>query len=62
MIRAGYISEVRYCRGKVRYDKKGAVTAANRRWTESRKKLRIYPCPICGGWHLTKQIRDESDA
>lgn len=49
--------------GKARYpDKKSAVTAGNAR-TRGRQyrrrnrpeSLRAYPCPRCGGWHLTHQ-------
>ena len=38
---------------KVSYDKRGAVTAANKRWADDHERVRIYPCPQCGGWHLT---------
>lgn len=44
---------IEYCNGKVSYDKKTAVTAANRRFRESHTKLRVYNCPDCGKWHLT---------
>lgn len=46
----------KYCGKKVKYDKKGAVTAKNRRWDEDHIELRIYECDICGGWHLTHQL------
>lgn len=46
-----------YCNGKATYDKKGATTAKNKRWKEERLELRIYPCPDCNMWHLTKQLR-----
>jgi hypothetical protein len=46
---------VEYCRGKVKYDKKSAVTASNRRYDEDHIKLRIYACQICRGWHLTSK-------
>ena len=42
------------CGGKRRYDKKGAVTAKNSRYHHDHVKLRVYECPDCGGWHLTK--------
>jgi hypothetical protein len=42
-----------YCNGKVRYDKRGAVTAKNHRWEVAHIALRIYECPECRGWHLT---------
>lgn len=51
---------------KVRYaDKKQAVTAKNfherRRHmrTKSAKQLRVYACPHCQGWHLSK-VRTDS--
>ena len=44
------------CNGKTMYDKKGAVTARNRRMKEDHIELREYQCPLCGYWHLTKQI------
>lgn len=47
-----------YCRasGKVCFDKRGAVTAANARYREAHVKLRIYPCEDCSKWHLTKSF------
>lgn len=48
--------EIPYCKGKVRYDKKGAITAKNRRYAEDHVELREYACPKCGGWHLTSQM------
>lgn len=46
--------------GKVRYHKKKeAITALNKIMTGHRRQrpntLRCYPCPDCGGWHLTKK-------
>lgn len=41
------------CRGKICYDKKGAITAKNKRWNDDHVPLRIYDCPDCNGWHLT---------
>lgn len=43
------------CFGKHAYDKKGAITASNRRYAEDHQRLRIYPCG--DHWHLTKQLR-----
>jgi len=48
-----FITPVKYCHGKVIYDKKTAITAANKRFEENHIKLRVYPCPDCGHWHLT---------
>lgn len=42
-----------YCNGKIKYDKKGATTMMNFLERKGRKNLRIYDCPLCGGWHLT---------
>lgn len=50
---------VRYCSesgGKVVFDKKGAITAANLRFKQDHIKLRAYSCPYCRGWHLTKRL------
>lgn len=41
--------------GKVAYDKKSAVTAANARYKRDHVRLRIYPCG--DHWHLTSQLR-----
>lgn len=51
------------CLTKKRYpDKRTAQTALNARMLgRSRQRhgrptyLRIYPCPLCHGWHLTKK-------
>jgi len=45
------------CRKKKRYPsqheaKVAASCCRNRRGV----KLRVYPCEICGGWHLTKHV------
>lgn len=48
----------KYCNGKRAYSKKCAISAANKRFKEDHIKLRIYPCPKCGMWHLTKQVTD----
>lgn len=39
--------------GKVCYDKKTAVTAANKRYKDDHTKLRVYECLDCSYWHLT---------
>ena len=55
----------RMCRNKMRYpSKRDALTAKNfikhhhgRAGNRGRsKQLRVYPCPHCGGWHLTKKV------
>lgn len=55
------LSEKRTCNGKMVYDKRGAITAKNRRWEEDHVPLRIYECPGNGHWHLTSvdPYRDE---
>ena len=45
---------------KFRYaDKRAALTALNARTTGHQRNrpsfLRAYPCPDCGGWHLTSK-------
>jgi len=49
------LPEIERCQGKVKYDKKGAVTARNLRMKQARIYLRIYPCHLCNGWHLTSE-------
>ena len=44
------------CRGKVKYDKKGAQTVKNDRFRRDHVELRVYHCPHCDGWHVTKNI------
>ena len=42
--------------GKICFSKKSAQTKKN--WLEFRgriKKLKIYQCPQCNAWHMTKQ-------
>ena len=53
--------EAEYCNGKRAYDKKGAQTAANLRWKQAREELRIYQCEEGDHWHLTKQMRRQSN-
>lgn len=45
-----------YCKGKPCYDKKGAQTAANKRFKEDHVKLRIYECEVGPHWHLTSKV------
>lgn len=44
------------CRGKRVYDKKGALTAKNKRFNDDHVALRIYECPVGGHWHLTSSM------
>lgn len=50
------LPRIPYCSrsGKPCYDKRAATTAANLRYKEAHIRLRIYPCPDCNWWHLTK--------
>lgn len=47
---------ISYCEehGKPCYDKKGAITAMNKRWREDRVRLTIYPHH--NHWHLTSHV------
>ena len=43
------------CERKVRYKSKGeASDTAKRQRSRTRRKLFVYECHECGGWHLTK--------
>lgn len=48
-----------YCNGKPSYDKKGALTAKNKRMQQDHVKLRVYQCDKCDYWHLTSQEKNE---
>lgn len=48
--------DIDYSCGKVKYDKKGAITAKNKRYKDSHIKLREYACDDCNGWHLTSSL------
>jgi len=50
------------CRGKVAYDKKGAITAKNSRWKRDRTALRIYECEYEDHWHLTRNTPHQDEA
>lgn len=50
----------RMCHGKNRYPAEIAALIAAQRYAELRKvALRVYECPVCGGWHITKHVRTE---
>ena len=40
--------------GKIGYDKKGAITAKNKRWHDEHEKLRVYQCHG-KFWHLSSR-------
>lgn len=43
--------------GKIIFSKKDAQTKRNTLMKLGNEKyLRIYPCDICSGWHLTKAV------
>ena len=48
---------MKYCNGKPCYDKKGSISAKNKRYKMDHTELRIYHCPICNHWHITSQLR-----
>ena len=49
------LSPIRYCDGKVMYDKRGATTAANKRFDDYMKWAQDSGVPIP---HLEAQMRD----
>ena len=48
-----YITPVSYCNGKTSYDKRAAISAANKRYKDSHIRLRVYQCPDGDHFHLT---------
>jgi hypothetical protein len=52
----------RQCGKKARYDTRElAELVALKRSIASDTYLRVYRCPICGGWHITHTERIEVD-
>lgn len=51
-----FISNPTYCRGKMVYDKKGAMTVKNSRFKREHVELRIYECQYADHWHVTSQV------
>lgn len=53
------------CPGKRRHTSERSAIAAAIRLSRGNRPLRVYRCPLCKGWHLTKQEkrgrRDELD-
>lgn len=39
--------------GKIKLDKKGAVTLMNLTMKLQRIEMKMYLCPVCKYWHLT---------
>lgn len=48
--------EKKMCRDKVRYSSMEKADKA-----ATKRKMRSYLCPYCGGYHLTSQEREMSD-
>ena len=47
----------KYCMGKRQYSKKDALTMRNVQIKKGKAKdLRVYQCPFCNTFHLTKII------
>lgn len=49
------------CGGKNTYTRREAETAKRFVGLKRGKDMRIYQCPTCRGWHLTKKHRDYFD-
>ena len=51
----------RQCGKKVRYKSESeARIYANNAETKRGVRLRVYgPCPVCGGWHITKNVKED---
>lgn len=51
------VPEVCRMTGKIRYARKRDAVATSHARMHCRKKparvLRVYECPLCGGWHIT---------
>lgn len=47
-----------YCQahGKNAYDKRGAEEVRNAAWRDRHEALRVYCCPECRRWHVTKNV------
>jgi hypothetical protein len=53
VIGGGFRTRIQMCEGKMKYDKKGAVTAKNHAMNERGVWVRVYYHEVCNGWHLT---------
>lgn len=63
MTRRYGVSGHRQCGKKMRYpSEESANVVALRRGIESGVHLRVYRCPLCGGWHITHTERIDLDA
>lgn len=62
LVEHGCISERRSCLDKVSYPgKRDAAYAAKGIAQRTRRKVTIYACTFCRGWHLTKEKYGESE-
>lgn len=53
----------RSCHSKHRYhDASDAKRMRHKRQAAGAGPLRIYPCDLCGGWHLTRKDAETSPA
>jgi hypothetical protein len=43
------------CTSKNRYPDQGTALRFALRATRRQKQMRVYQCPLCHGWHLTKK-------
>lgn len=51
------IDHQRPCHRKRKYDSRGeAKSSANEQLNRCGIVLRVYQCPTCRGWHLTKRL------
>ena len=52
--------QIHMCLTKDRHaSKEAAELAGSKRETKSGKLLKVYQCPFCGGYHLTKMPLEE---
>ena len=60
MTRNRHRNRLARCQGKVSYPSQRAANRTLQRCSQERgTSLRVYECPICDGWHLTKQAPRE---
>jgi len=53
-------TQERMCHGKQRYPAEITALIEAQKCAAARKiALRVYQCPVCKGWHMTKQVSNE---
>ena len=70
MIVSEYLTDIRHpamhraCYGKVRYPSRAKARKMNKFYANKfgRDRQDIYPCDICGGYHLATRRRDAKTA